>query len=86
VFLEIAKVLKPGRRPSVCEIALKRDFPPESGDDPMAYVGCIAGAVAIEEYRRGPGRGGSPCRGGRSCHRLPTPGLSHEASERPERE
>jgi hypothetical protein len=28
-------------------------LPPEIGRDVMAYVGCIAGAVLIEDYRRG---------------------------------
>ena len=53
VFKEIARVLKPGGRLAVSDIALKRDLPPGLGDDLMAYVGCIAGAIPIEEYRRG---------------------------------
>ncbi|MDR3619052.1 MAG: arsenite methyltransferase [Paludisphaera borealis] len=53
VFHEIARVLKPGGRLAVSDIALKRDLPPELGDDLMAYVGCIAGAIPIEDYRRG---------------------------------
>jgi arsenite methyltransferase len=52
VFWEIARVLKPGGRLAVSDIALKRDLPPELGNDVMAYVGCIAGAVLIEDYRR----------------------------------
>ena len=53
VFKEIARVLKPGGRLAVSDIALKRELPPGLGDDLMAYVGCIAGAIPIEEYRRG---------------------------------
>ena len=46
-------MLKPGGRLAVSDIALKGELPPELGDDLMAYVGCIARAIPIEEYRRG---------------------------------
>jgi SAM-dependent methyltransferase len=52
VFREIARILKPGGRLAVSDIALKRELPPEIGNDVMAYVGCIAGAILIEDYRR----------------------------------
>lgn len=52
VFREIARVLKPGGRLAVSDIALKKPLPDEIGQDLMAYVGCIAGAIPIEEYRR----------------------------------
>lgn len=53
VFREVARVLKPGGRLAVSDIALKKPLPPEVGSSLMAYVGCIAGAIPIEEYRRG---------------------------------
>ncbi len=51
VFREIARLLKPGGRLAVSDIALKQALPDELGNDLMAYVGCIAGAIAIEDYR-----------------------------------
>lgn len=53
VFREVARVLKPGGRLAASDIALKRPLPPEIGRDLLAYVGCIAGAISVEEYRQG---------------------------------
>jgi arsenite methyltransferase len=52
VFREIVRVLKPGGRLAVNDIALKKPLPAEIGQDLLAYVGCIAGAISIEQYRR----------------------------------
>jgi len=52
VLREIARVLKPGGRVAVSDIALKKPLPAEIEQDLYAYVGCIAGAIPIEEYKR----------------------------------
>ncbi len=53
VFREIARVLKSGGRLAVSDIALKQQLPAALGNDLMAYVGCISGAIFIEDYRHG---------------------------------
>ena len=44
--------MKPGGRLAVSDIALKRPLPPEIASDLMAYVGCIAGAILIDDYKK----------------------------------
>jgi SAM-dependent methyltransferase len=53
VFREMHRVLKPGGRVAISDIALKQPLPPEIGNDLLAYVGCIAGAISIADYTRG---------------------------------
>ena len=53
VFREIARILKPGGRLAVSDIALKHELPPAVAVSMAAYVGCIAGAIRIDDYREG---------------------------------
>ena len=53
VFREIARILKPGGRLAVSDIALKGDLPRAVSESLAAYVGCIAGAIKIDDYRAG---------------------------------
>ncbi|MGH9823722.1 MAG: methyltransferase domain-containing protein, partial [Blastocatellia bacterium] len=52
-FKEIARILKPGGRLAVSDIALKQELPSEVSKDVLAYVGCIAGAISVGDYRSG---------------------------------
>ena len=53
VFAEMGRVLKPGGRVAVSDIAIKKPLPAELADDLLAYVGCIAGAISFEAYETG---------------------------------
>jgi ubiquinone/menaquinone biosynthesis C-methylase UbiE len=51
VWREMARVLKPGGRVSVSDIAIMRELPADTKASLEAYIGCIAGAVTPDETR-----------------------------------
>lgn len=52
VFQEIYRVLKPDGRLSISDIALIRRLPDNIQKSMEAYVGCVGGAILVDEYRK----------------------------------
>jgi arsenite methyltransferase len=53
VFREMYRVLKPGGRLAISDIALTKPLPPDVQQNIDAYVGCISGAITMDDFRNG---------------------------------
>jgi len=52
VWNEIARVLKPGGKACVSDLALTEELPSEVRDSVSALIGCVSGAVLLEETKK----------------------------------
>ena len=52
VFKEVHRALKPGGRIAISDIALTKELPMKIRESVEAYVGCVGGAIIIDEYKK----------------------------------
>jgi len=52
VFQEVHRVLKPGGRITIADIALLKELPKKIQKSVEAYVGCVGGTILVDEYKK----------------------------------